>query len=354
MSSPAREDAPDYSWTDFYPRLVDALLTYRDDRATLLEKTWTVSQVSGRPALFKYLRSDRYADGTTGPIRDIDPFSIVGTFNRGIRDDARAAIARAYGREFAVAAALSHEIPRHPGSEQHVVVVLPLGDRASCERDRLAVGPVRCSRGVCRAGRTRRPVSGLVAAFDGAATGDTRRLTMGVFWTRPQHFAAYDSRNATFLRKHFPEVACNALTPLSDRRRAVPREHREAQQLAGRSDIAIRVPFRALLRRVDGRTSRRARYPAASFGASARPGPYDDLHEMPIEPYSLDSIREDGSFRLLQRTRGDVGTVEIEEEHHPSRPSRHGKDLAGPPTRMGAVRRARQRHGSRSCSSTRR
>src|SRR3712207_6864218 len=54
------------------------------------------------PPLFRSLRSDHRTDGSHGPLRDVDPFTVLGTFNRGIRHEARALIARAYGEEFGV------------------------------------------------------------------------------------------------------------------------------------------------------------------------------------------------------------------------------------------------------------
>lgn len=85
LATPQPSGEPDYSWADFYRRLADALLTYHDDHDALLAKMWAVASTSGRPQLFKYLQSDRLTDGTRGPLRDIDPFTVLGSFNRGIK-----------------------------------------------------------------------------------------------------------------------------------------------------------------------------------------------------------------------------------------------------------------------------
>jgi 5-methylcytosine-specific restriction protein B len=95
LTTPLPDTKPDYSWSDFYPRLADALLEFRGDRTALLDKMWAASTVSRRPQLFKYLRGDHRVDGSRGPVRDIDPFTVFGSFNRGIRNDARALIAAA-------------------------------------------------------------------------------------------------------------------------------------------------------------------------------------------------------------------------------------------------------------------
>ncbi|MGW7686632.1 hypothetical protein ACWGID_38180 [Kribbella sp. NPDC054772] len=59
-----------------------------------------MAAASGRPQLFKYLQSDRRTDGSYGALRDVGPFTVPGTFNRGLRPEARSLIARAYGEEF--------------------------------------------------------------------------------------------------------------------------------------------------------------------------------------------------------------------------------------------------------------
>ncbi len=81
---------PDYSWSEFFPRLADAFLAFKDDQPTLLAKMWAVAAASGREPLFKYLRGDQRLDGTVGPVLEMDPFTLLGSFNRGIKDDARA------------------------------------------------------------------------------------------------------------------------------------------------------------------------------------------------------------------------------------------------------------------------
>lgn len=294
MSTPAREDAPDYSWTDFYPRLVNTLLTYRNDRATLLEKMWTVAQVSGRPVLFKYLRSDRYVDGSAGPIRDIDPFSILATFNRGIRNDARADIARAYGQEFGIE-------PPYPTRFPGIPVVNNMSSwffHFEAERTADAIDALweLCAAAAAYATSANEETrERLVAAFDGAATGDTRRLTMGIYWTRPQHFAAYDSRNASYLRERFPEVASMlSLGSRIDGEQFLANTEKLSGWLSDPTspfDTFAELSYAAW---IDGLVSE-------PVPTATRPEPMpavtpSDQQPTSGETYSVDSIREEGAF----------------------------------------------------------
>lgn len=294
MSTPALEDSPDYSWTDFYPRLVDALLTYQDDRVTLLEKMWTVAQVSGRPALFKYLRADRYVDGTSGPIRDIDPFSILATFNRGIRDDARADIARTYGQEFGVAQPYPTRFPGIPVVNNMSSWFFHWeAERATGDID--ALWELCAAAAAYAAQASEQTRERLVAAFDGAATGDTRRLTMGMFWTRPQHFAAYDSRNTAFLRKRYPDVASTlSLGSRIDGEQFLANTEKLSEWLSDpRSpfDTFAELSYAAW---IDGVAADPVSGPPALEPAPAPQPPEPDT--TPVEAYSVDSIREEGAF----------------------------------------------------------
>ena len=79
-----------FEWTQFYEVLADKLLPYRANREPLVE---AIRDIAKRGHTLPSLE-DRFADGTTGPLTDICPFTTIGIFNRGITDDSRKAIAR--------------------------------------------------------------------------------------------------------------------------------------------------------------------------------------------------------------------------------------------------------------------
>ena len=85
-------DAPDqrFPWTTFYEAVADKLLVYRDDRRPLIAG---IHKIATRLSGLSYLQEDRFADGSTGPLKDICPFTVMGTFNRGMTDENRKAIA---------------------------------------------------------------------------------------------------------------------------------------------------------------------------------------------------------------------------------------------------------------------
>ena len=78
-----------FAWTGFYAEFADRLLAYRHDRGPLVAAIQDMANRSDVPMQI----TDRYADGGSGPLRDICPFTTIGLFNRGITDANRRAIA---------------------------------------------------------------------------------------------------------------------------------------------------------------------------------------------------------------------------------------------------------------------
>lgn len=78
-----------FLWTRFYAAIADKLLLYRDKRDELIQGIHSIaSKVEGLSNL-----QDQFQDGSTGPLKDICPFTAMGIFNRGITDVNRKNIA---------------------------------------------------------------------------------------------------------------------------------------------------------------------------------------------------------------------------------------------------------------------
>ncbi|MBA8964957.1 5-methylcytosine-specific restriction protein B [Rhodococcus percolatus] len=74
---------------EFYEAVADALVAYRDNRAKLVAG---LHEIDDRINVAMNLQ-DRFADGTTGPLTDICPFTVMGLFNRGTTEENRRLIA---------------------------------------------------------------------------------------------------------------------------------------------------------------------------------------------------------------------------------------------------------------------
>ena len=78
-----------FLWAEFYEAVAEALLKFKDDRTPLVQ---CVHQITNKVLGSTYLMDD-FKDGSTGPLKDICPFTVLGTFNRSITDENRTLIA---------------------------------------------------------------------------------------------------------------------------------------------------------------------------------------------------------------------------------------------------------------------
>ncbi len=288
LATPQRDTKPDYSWTDFYPRLGDALMQYRGDRTALLERLWAASTASQRPQLFKYLRGDRRVDGSRGPVRDIDPFTVLGSFNRGIRNDARALIAAAFGEEFSLG-------PPFPTSFAGVPVLNNLNswffhwekDRGEHDIDALwdlGRAAIDYATDANEATRER-----LVATFDACPGVGARKLSIALYWIRPGSFASYDSTSTAFLKTNFPAIAGRLSLDA---------------KLGGEQFLANTETMAAWIADSTSPFDTFPQFSQAAWNALSAPEPNpapDDLSDTEAdvlrgESYDLESIRDQGCF----------------------------------------------------------
>ncbi|CAN7411163.1 AAA family ATPase [Acidovorax sp. LjRoot118] len=85
-TSPAH---PRFQWTSFYEAIAEKLLAYAEDRKPLIQG---IHRIAARVPGLSYLR-DKFPDGTSGPLKDICPFTTMGIFNRSMTDANRKTIA---------------------------------------------------------------------------------------------------------------------------------------------------------------------------------------------------------------------------------------------------------------------
>ena len=185
-----------FGWTRFYMEFADKLLVHRDDRSDLVEATRSACNSLG----FNYLDSDRFPDGTRGPIKDICPFTTMATFNRGIVHNARFKIASDIG-------SFLHVVGPRPASFDGIPVVnnqkswfFNYSNRRG-EEDidilwQVFADAIEFANSGSAADRR-----SFINSFDRALSlwGVARNLTMGLYWIRPQKFLPLDGRSEEFI-----------------------------------------------------------------------------------------------------------------------------------------------------------
>lgn len=88
----------EFAWTTFYTEFASALLKYKGNRDGLIK---IIEKVAADVEVLK-LHQDTYANGKTGPLKDICPFTFLGLFNKGLTAKNRHAIAEGFRLEMGV------------------------------------------------------------------------------------------------------------------------------------------------------------------------------------------------------------------------------------------------------------
>ena len=193
--SPTTDDR--FPWTSFYSRFADKLLAFRHNRSALLAAIYQLPEER-----IGYL-TDRFADGTSGPLQDICPFTTMGTFNRGMNWDNRIAIAR----ELAECLQMEELDGHFPRSLAGIPILNPMNSwffPFEDQRDddhidvlwRVFAGALQYADDRDETNR-----ASLIDSFNDAMSRKQvgRMLTFGLFWVRPSTFVSLDQSARAFI-----------------------------------------------------------------------------------------------------------------------------------------------------------
>ena len=186
-----------FPWTSFYSGFADSLLAFRHNRQALL------AAIDRLPSELPMKVKDRFADGTSGRLRDICPFTTMGTFNRQVTWDNRRKIARH------LAALL--EMEGLDGRLLESLAGIPIlnnfnswffpyeEDRDDDHIDALWRVFADAMQYADYSDETNR--ASLIDSFNDAVYRKhvSRQLTFGLFWIRPEFFVSLDQYACTFI-----------------------------------------------------------------------------------------------------------------------------------------------------------
>lgn len=300
-----------FKWTHFYEAVADKLLTFRNRRAELISGIHAIAtKVDGLSNL-----QDQFRDGSSGPLKDICPFTAMGIYNRGISDVNRKAIAS----ELASFLGVSDPVP---DSFEGIPI---LNDQKSWffgfdnkrQPDDIDILWEVFTQAIAFAeSGDAEARSAFVSAYDKATQryGVGWDLTMGLYWIRPWNFPTLDSKSQRYISKKLniqigmdsPKGRCNATDYLAVLDTLVARFQEDAYPVHSFPELSIA----AWLFKDSGKF-----FPEVV----ADPDPQDDEMDMapeeevtvaPIEPYTVDDILADGCFiprghieKILERLR---------------------------------------------------
>lgn len=180
-----------YAWVEFYSELATKLLEYTNDRQTLiikLQKVYTTIDMK-----LPKLEKDNI-------LRDIDPFTIFGLFNKGITKENRIKIIKGIANEFSILAEIPERFDGIPVlNNQKATFYYFIGDREEQDIDNLWNLFEEAQK--CADDPSVENKATFIKYYDTCLQqkGIRWNITMGLYWIRPYKFINLDSTNQKFI-----------------------------------------------------------------------------------------------------------------------------------------------------------
>lgn len=181
-----------FQWTEFYMELASALLPYKNNRSELIAKLKTIFADAGMNFPFKERGKEVY--------EDICPFTVFGSFNKGITNANRIALLEQFAKQFSIKAAVPTEFDGIPvvmnlsawffaykenRGEHDIDNLWDLHEKAIAYSDEASTDNKNA----------------FIAAYDTVTKQKMIKwnITMGLYWARPYTFINLDSTNRAFI-----------------------------------------------------------------------------------------------------------------------------------------------------------
>ncbi|GAB3340349.1 McrB family protein [Marilutibacter aestuarii] len=187
-----------FEWTEFYEAVADKLLAHADDRTPLIEG---IHEIASRVPGLTYLQ-DKFPDGTSGPLRDICPFTTMGTFNRSMTDANRKTIAGELAKLLGVTVPVPPSFEGIPVLNNQRSWFFAYADkRGAGDIDALWKVFVAASKMVD--GDQLDTRDAFIRAYDEATQvwGVAWNLSTGLYWAHPWEFLTLDSQSRHYINK---------------------------------------------------------------------------------------------------------------------------------------------------------
>ncbi|MBO9539714.1 AAA family ATPase [bacterium] len=290
-------EAKRFGWTKFYEAIADKLLAYRDDRKPLLEAIQGIAQhVEG----LGHLSQDEYPDGTTGFLRDICPFTVMGLFNRGITDANRRIIMKELGQFLGVEEPIPESFEGIPVLNNLKSWYFPRESARTPDHIdslwALFAAALAFAESDDEEARAR-----FSLAFDHANGRPlvAWNLTFGLYWIRPWSFLSLDSGSKLYITKklgvpierHGPKGLCNATDYLAIMDALIPRFQEPSYPAHSFPELSL--------------SAWHYKDPSATTPSQPSTDPTDESEDEDpglvqkaesLVPYSIDDVLQEGCF----------------------------------------------------------
>jgi len=299
-----------FNWTRFYEAVADKLLNFKNNREELISGIHAIgSKVDGMSIL-----NDKYQDGTSGPLKDICPFTTMGIFNRGITDVNRKIIASELANLLGVTEPVPDSFEGIPVLNNQRSWFFSYQQRR--QQDDMNIlwevfaKALNFSESDDADART-----AFIEAYDNATKvwGVGWNITMGLYWIRPWNFPTLDSRSLKYISKKLniqiglngPKGRCNANDYLIALDTLEARFQEDAYPVHSFPELSL-----AAFGFSDAEISNKPKTDPDVEEDDPDDAPEDEITLSPIVPYSLDHVVADGCFvdrskleKILERLR---------------------------------------------------
>jgi len=186
-----------FTWTPIYQELANELSTWKDKQSELIR---FLEDLRDRGFVITPL-NDKDEDGQRFLVEEIDPFTFMGVFNRGITEDNRLKILSEMKNYFKLQSSMPTDLEGLP----------VLNNQRSWffwYKPQKAINDVDKLWRVFKLALDKNPLENpeFLEAFDSALSvrGTNIILTMGLFWVRPYTFLSLDKTNRDYLNITLP------------------------------------------------------------------------------------------------------------------------------------------------------
>lgn len=190
-----------FEWTKFYEAVATSLLEYRNNRPSLVAAIRSMAQ---QVDVLGYLENDAYKDGGKGFVRDICPFTVMGMFNRGIKESSRKKLAGLLAAFLKVTEPVPVSFEGIPILNNLKSWFFPFEiERDADQIDALWAMFAGCLELSAAGSDDEATRARFAQAFDGASQYPLVKwnLTMGLYWARPWDMLSLDSGSQTYIGK---------------------------------------------------------------------------------------------------------------------------------------------------------
>ena len=209
-----------FTWEPIYGELADRVLEYRENQPELIRITQDLI-AKGLPGI---ALTDRFGDGTSGPLQEIDPFTFFSNFNRGITDANRKAILTELKARFRLSSPIPQDFTSIPVANNMAAWFFAFARVRE-------PGDVPTLWEIAAAARSKGPEE-LEPELFSRALGVRRvsiaKLTMGLYWFNSSQYLSLDKPMRTYLTS--AGILTGKITNLNAYRAVVRRVREELGQ----------------------------------------------------------------------------------------------------------------------------